>query len=280
MDLLSIVWNADPEIFRIGGFALRYYSVLFLSGFILGYYIFRWFYKREQLPLEELDTLFFVSLISALIGARLGHVIGYDLRYYLAHPWEILMTWKGGLASHGGAVGLLIGLWWYIRRYGRKYGISYMWLLDRFVITVTFAGACIRLGNLMNSEIYGDVTNLPWGFVFARNGELLPKHPTQLYEALSYLILGFVMVWLYKHRLPKLKQGTLFGIFLTFLFGARFVIEFIKEPQSDFEVDMLFNMGQLLSLPFIVAGIAIWIWSVRKGKPAMLPPRKNQRVVR
>jgi prolipoprotein diacylglyceryl transferase len=280
MDLLSIVWNADPEIFRIGGFALRYYSVLFLSGFILGYYIFRWFYKREQLPLEELDTLFFVSLISALIGARLGHVIGYDLRYYLAHPWEILMTWKGGLASHGGAVGLLIGLWWYIRRYGRKYGISYLWLLDRFVITVTFAGACIRLGNLMNSEIYGDVTNLPWGFVFARNGELLPKHPTQLYEALSYLILGFVMVWLYKHRLPKLKQGTLFGIFLTFLFGARFVIEFIKEPQSDFEVDMLFNMGQLLSLPFIVAGIAIWIWSVRKGKPAMLPPRKNQRVVR
>lgn len=280
MDLLSIVWNADPEIFRIGGFALRYYSVLFLSGFILGYYIFRWFYKREQLPLEQLDTLFFVSLISALIGARLGHVIGYDLRYYLAHPWEILMTWKGGLASHGGAVGLLIGLWWYIRRYGRKYGISYLWLLDRFVITVTFAGACIRLGNLMNSEIYGDVTNLPWGFVFARNGELLPKHPTQLYEALSYLILGFVMVWLYKHRLPKLKQGTLFGIFLTFLFGARFVIEFIKEPQSDFEVDMLFNMGQLLSLPFIVAGIAIWIWSVRKGKPAMLPPRKNQRVAR
>lgn len=280
MDLLSIVWNADPEIFRIGGFALRYYSVLFLSGFILGYYIFRWFYKREQLPLEELDTLFFVSLISALIGARLGHVIGYDLRYYLAHPWEILMTWKGGLASHGGAAGLLIGLWWYIRRYGRKYGISYLWLLDRFVITVTFAGACIRLGNLMNSEIYGDVTNLPWGFVFARNGELLPKHPTQLYEALSYLILGFVMVWLYKHHLPKLKQGTLFGIFLTFLFGARFVIEFIKEPQSDFEVDMLFNMGQLLSLPFIVAGIAIWIWSVRKGKPAMLPPRKNQRVVR
>ncbi len=280
MDLLSIVWNADPEIFRIGGFALRYYSVLFLSGFILGYYIFRWFYKREHLPLEQLDTLFFVSLISALIGARLGHVIGYDLRYYLAHPWEILMTWKGGLASHGGAVGLLIGLWWYIRRYGRKYGISYLWLLDRFVITVTFAGACIRLGNLMNSEIYGDVTNLPWGFVFARNGELLPKHPTQLYEALSYLILGFVMVWLYKHRLPKLKQGTLFGIFLTFLFGARFVIEFIKEPQSDFEVDMLFNMGQLLSLPFIVVGIAIWIWSVRKGKPAMLPPRKNQRVVR
>ena len=280
MDLLSIVWNADPEIFRIGGFALRYYSVLFLSGFILGYYIFRWFYKREQLPLEQLDTLFFVSLISALIGARLGHVIGYDLRYYLAHPWEILMTWKGGLASHGGAVGLLIGLWWYIRRYGRKYGISYLWLLDRFVITVTFAGACIRLGNLMNSEIYGDVTNLPWGFVFARNGELLPKHPTQLYEALSYLILGFVMVWVYKHRLPKLKQGTLFGIFLTFLFGARFVIEFIKEPQSDFEVDMLFNMGQLLSLPFIVAGIAIWIWSVRKGKPAMLPPRKNQRVAR
>ena len=228
MNLLSIVWNVDPEIFRIGGFALRYYSILFLSGFVLGYFIFKGFYRREHLPIAQLDNLFFVSLIAALIGARLGHVIGYDLRYYLAHPWEILMTWKGGLASHGGAVGLLIGLWWYVQRYGRKYGINYMWLLDRFIIPVTFAGALIRCGNLMNSEIYGDVTTLPWGFVFVRANEVLPKHPTQLYEALAYVLLGIALMWLYRHRLEKLRQGSLFGIFLTFLFGARFVIEFIK----------------------------------------------------
>ena len=275
MNLLSIVWNVDPEIFRIGGFALRYYSILFLSGFVLGYFIFKGFYRREHLPIAQLDNLFFVSLIAALIGARLGHVIGYDLRYYLAHPWEILMTWKGGLASHGGAVGLLIGLWWYVQRYGRKYGINYMWLLDRFIIPVTFAGALIRCGNLMNSEIYGDVTTLPWGFVFVRANEVLPKHPTQLYEALAYVLLGIALMWLYRHRLEKLRQGSLFGIFLTFLFGARFVIEFIKEPQSNFEVGMTLNMGQWLSVPFIVAGIAIWIWSVKRGKPARLPARKK-----
>lgn len=275
MNLLSIVWNVDPEIFRIGGFALRYYSILFLSGFVLGYFIFKGFYRREHLPIAQLDNLFFVSLIAALIGARLGHVIGYDLRYYLAHPWEILMTWKGGLASHGGAVGLLIGLWWYVQRYGRKYGINYMWLLDRFIIPVTFAGALIRCGNLMNSEIYGDVTTLPWGFVFVRANEVLPKHPTQLYEALAYVLLGIALMWLYRHRLEKLRQGSLFGIFLTFLFGARFVIEFIKEPQSNFEVGMTLNMGQWLSVPFIVAGIAIWIWSVKRGKPARLSARKK-----
>lgn len=275
MDILSVIWNVDPEIFRIGNFSLRYYSVLFLSGFILGYFIFRGFYKREHLPLEQLDNLFFVSLISALIGARLGHVIGYDLRYYLAHPLEILATWKGGLASHGGAAGLLVGLWWYVRRYGRKYGINYLWLLDRFIIPVTFAGALIRFGNLMNSEIYGDVTDLPWGFVFVRAGEVVAKHPTQIYEALSYVALGIGLMWLYRHRLDRLRQGTLFGIFLTFLFGVRFVIEFIKEPQSDFEVDMLLNMGQLLSIPFIIAGIVIWIWSVKCGKPALLPPRSR-----
>ena len=275
MNLLSIVWNVDPEIFRIGGFALRYYSILFLSGFVLGYFIFKGFYRREHLPIAQLDNLFFVSLIAALIGARLGHVIGYDLRYYLAHPWEILMTWKGGLASHGGAFGLLIGLWWYVQRYGRKYGINYMWLLDRFIIPVTFAGALIRCGNLMNSEIYGDVTTLPWGFVFVRANEVLPKHPTQLYEALAYVLLGIALMWLYRHRLEKLRQGSLFGIFLTFLFGARFLIEFIKEPQSNFEVGMTLNMGQWLSVPFIVAGIAIWIWSVKRGKPARLPARKK-----
>lgn len=275
MNLLSIVWNVDPEIFRIGGFALRYYSILFLSGFVLGYFIFKGFYRREHLPIAQLDNLFFVSFIAALIGARLGHVIGYDLRYYLAHPWEILMTWKGGLASHGGAVGLLIGLWWYVQRYGRKYGINYMWLLDRFIIPVTFAGALIRCGNLMNSEIYGDVTTLPWGFVFVRANEVLPKHPTQLYEALAYVLLGIALMWLYRHRLEKLRQGSLFGIFLTFLFGARFLIEFIKEPQSNFEVGMTLNMGQWLSVPFIVAGIAIWIWSVKRGKPARLPARKK-----
>lgn len=274
--LLSVVWNVDPVIFHLGGFSLRYYSVLFVSGFVIGYFIFRWFYKREGLPQEMLDSLFFTSLIAALIGARLGHVLFYDPVYYFTHPWKILMTWEGGLASHGGAIALLVALWWYVRKYGRKYGITYPWLLDRFVITVTFAGAMIRLGNLMNSEIYGNPTDLPWGFIFERAGETVAKHPTQLYEALAYLILGFVLLALYRFRLSRLKEGTLFGLFLIFLFGARFVIEFIKEPQSEFEVGMTLNMGQWLSVPFVLAGIVILYLSLTRGRPATLPERPGR----
>ena len=270
-DLLAIHWHVDPVLLHLGNFGIRWYSLLFVSGFILGWYIFRSFFRREGVPEKILDPLLYTLLIATIVGARLGHCLFYQPDYYLG-SWkgffEIFMPWKGGLASHGGAIALLLGMWWFSARYGRKNGFDFLWIMDHLVITVAFAGCFIRLGNLFNSEIYGDVTSLPWGVVFDLRGETEPKHPTQIYEALSYLILGFILMWLYKNRLPKLSRGTLFGLFLIGCFGMRFLIEFIKEPQVEFEQTMVLNMGQLLSIPFVVAGIAILVYSLIRKKPA------------
>lgn len=276
-EILAVNWSVDPEIFRIGGFALRWYSVLFACGFILGWFIFSWFFKREGVPQKLLDPLLVTLIVGTIVGARLGHCLFYEPDYYLSHPLEILKVWKGGLASHGGTIALLIAMWWYARKYGRQYGFDALWMLDRLCITVCFAGAFIRLGNLMNSEIYGNPTDLPWGFIFELRGETVPKHPTQLYEALSYTILGLVLLAIYKYALPRIRRGTLLGIFFIVLFGMRFLIEYIKEPQVDFESTMALNMGQLLSIPFIIAGIVLVVWSLRKGKPAGLEQKEPVR---
>lgn len=270
MEFLAIHWNVDPCLLRLGGFELRWYSLLFVGGFILGYYLFKWFFKREGLPWEKLlDPILYTLLIATIVGARLGHCLFYQPDYYLT-SWEgfleIFQPWKGGLASHGGAIALLLAMGWYARRYGSRYGFDYLWVMDRLVITVCFAGAMIRLGNLFNSEIYGDVTSLPWGVVFERNGEQLPKHPTQLYEAFSYILLGLGLLWAYRYKLDRLYRGEIFGIFLIVLFGMRFLIEFIKEPQVGFEQGMALNMGQLLSIPFILAGLVILVLSLTVWK--------------
>ncbi|MEZ7884878.1 MAG: prolipoprotein diacylglyceryl transferase [Bacteroidales bacterium] len=268
--LLSITWGPSPEIFSLGPIHIRYYSILFVSGFIIGYYIFLWFFKREKLPTDILDILLYTLLGATLIGARLGHCLFYEPEYYLANPIKILKVWEGGLASHGGAVAILIAIWIFVRKYGEKYKFDYWWLFDRIGIATALAGAMIRLGNLMNSEIYGNPTDLPWGFIFTLRGETIPKHPTQLYEALSYLALFFLLMWMYKKYLPVLKRGTLFGIFLTVLFATRFLIEFVKEPQVSFEQGMALNMGQLLSIPFILFGLGLLFYSIKRGKPAMI----------
>ena len=255
---LAVNWNVNPDLITIGSLHIRYYSLFFVIGFWLGYRLFVYFYKRENLPVSLLDPLLFTLIICTIVGARLGHVLFYQPDYYLSHPAEIFKIWHGGLASHGGAIAILIGL-----------RFDFLWILDRIGIAIAFAGMFIRLGNLMNSEIYGNVTDLPWGFVFLRNGEIFPKHPTQLYEALAYLVLGISLQLLYRYKADKLKRGFLFGLFLTGLFGARFLIEFIKEPQVDFEAGMTLNMGQLLSIPFVVAGIILMIRSGRIATPAM-----------
>lgn len=223
--------------------------------------------------MKLLDPLLYTLLIGTIVGARLGHCIFYQPEYYFGSWkgfWEIFMPWKGGLASHGGTIALILAMWWYAHHYGKKYDFDFLWIVDRLCIAVCFAGALIRLGNLFNSEIYGDVTSLPWGFVFELRGETEPKHPTQLYEALSYTILGFVLLALYRFKLDKLKRGTLIGIFFIVLFGMRFLIEFIKEPQVGFEENMVLNMGQILSIPFILIGIALLVYSLKWGKPAMI----------
>ena len=177
------------------------------------------------------------------------------------------MPWKGGLASHGGTIALVLAMWWFARYYGRKNDFDFLWILDHLCIAVCFAGAFIRIGNLFNSEIYGDVTTMPWGFVFENRGETMPKHPTQLYEALSYAILGIVLLLLYKNRTKGLYRGSYIGIFFIVLFGMRFIIEFIKENQVDFESTMALNMGQWLSIPFILIGVGLLIYSYRKKLP-------------
>lgn len=268
MEFLFVNWNVDPVILHIGAFQLRWYSLLFLAGFVLGWYIFRWYFKREGIPLKLLDPLLVTLIVGTIVGARLGHCLFYEPEYYLANPIEILKVWKGGLASHGGTIALILAMWWFARKYGRVNGFDFLWIVDRLCIAVCFAGAFIRLGNLMNSEIYGCQTDLPWGFIFERNGETVPKHPTQLYEALSYVILGLGLLALYRFALTKIKRGTIFGLFLVVLFGMRFLIEFIKEDQVPFEQGMLLNMGQILSIPFIIGGLVLIVWSMIKGKPA------------
>ncbi len=271
-DFLYVHWNVNPDIFHLGGITVRWYGLLFVSGFILGYYIFRKFFQREGIPADRvIDPLLYTLLIGTLVGARLGHCIFYQPDYYfgsLKGFLEIFQPWKGGLASHGGAVALILAMIWFARKYGRKYNFDTLWLLDHLAIATAFAGAFIRFGNLMNSEIYGDVTTLPWGFIFERVGETVPKHPTQLYEALSYLILGIILVLLYNKRLDKIYRGTFIGLFLVGCFGMRFLIEFIKEPQVEFEVNMALDMGQILSIPFILIGIGFLVYAYMRKIPA------------
>ncbi|MBO5877759.1 MAG: prolipoprotein diacylglyceryl transferase [Bacteroidales bacterium] len=259
---------------------IRWYSLLFISGFILGWFIFRGFFRREGVPETLLDPLLYTLLIGTIVGARLGHCLFYQPDYYLGSWqgfWEIFMPWKGGLASHGGTIALFIAMWWFARHYGRKYDFDFVWILDHLAIAVCFAATFIRLGNLFNSEIYGDVTNLPWGFVFELRGETEPKHPTQLYEALSYFLLGVFQILMYKYRLPKLHRGFFIGTFFIGCFGSRFLIEFIKEVQVGFENDMVLNMGQWLSIPFILLGIGFLVYARVKKVPAMIvhPEKKK-----
>lgn len=271
MSILAINWNVDPELFRIGSFAVRWYGLLFVSGFVLGYWMFTKFFERENVDKGILDPLLYTLLLGTLVGARLGHCIFYQPDYYFG-SWdgflEIFQVWKGGLASHGGTIVLFFCMMWFARKYGPKNNFDFVWILDHLCIAVAFAATFIRLGNLFNSEIYGDVTSLPWGFVFERRGEVEPKHPTQLYEALSYLLLGIFLLWLYVKKLDKVYRGTFIGIFFIVCFGMRFIIEFIKEPQVEFEETMLLDMGQILSIPFIILGIGFLVYAWKKKQPA------------
>lgn len=260
MILASIDWNVNPEIFRIGNFAIRWYGLLFASGFFFGYWILAKCFKKEGIPIEVLDKLTIYTAIGTILGARLGHCLFYEPGYYLSNPIEILKIWRGGLASHGAAIGILVAIYFFSKNTKK----SYLWTIDRLVIVVALAGFFIRTGNLMNSEIYGVETTLPWGFVFLRNGETIPKHPTQIYEALTYFTIFILLYILYVRDKGKIKEGRLFGLFLILVFTARFLIEFIKEDQVAFESGMTLNMGQWLSIPFALTGLAFLIRSLVK----------------
>jgi phosphatidylglycerol---prolipoprotein diacylglyceryl transferase len=269
-----IHWNIDPEIVNIMGLSIRYYGSLFAGGIILCVLVLRGIFKKEHLPSNQLDTLTTYGVIGIFIGARLGHCLFYEPAYYFSHPLEIIlpvtlsadgeMNFIGyqGLASHGGTLGLIIALF----LYSRKTKHALIDTVDLLAVVAALGGAFIRLGNFMNSEILGMPTGKPWGIVFERIDDL-PRHPAQLYEAISYLIIFALMAWLYKNKRDKLKNGFFFGLVLTLIFTARFIIEFVKENQVGFEDAMIFNMGQLLSLPYIAVGITfmiIGLWKTKK----------------
>lgn len=253
----AFVWNVSPEILRVGPFALRWYGVLFALAFIIGLAIGRAIYRREGKSRENLDLLLMYILAGTLVGARIGHCLFYEPAYYLKNPLEILMIWRGGLASHGGVAGILCALFIYCRRHPED---NFWWILDRLTIPVALGAGMIRLGNLFNSEIIGMPTHVPWAVIFARVSAL-PRHPVMVYEAAIYFGIFVLFVALYMRKGPDVPKYLLTGLFLTLVFSARFFLEFFKAPQADFEVDLPLRMGQLLSLPLIACGIGLLVLS-------------------
>jgi prolipoprotein diacylglyceryl transferase len=254
MPLAFIYWDFDSDIFTIPylDHPVRWYGLMWALGFMISQQIMYFIYKKEGRPKSEIDTLTIYMIVAAVVGARLGHVLFYDAAYYFTHPWQIVAIWEGGLASHGGTLGVIIGLYFF----ARKTNVAYLWIVDRIVIVGVFTGGLIRLGNLMNSEVLGVPTDLPWAFVFTRVDDV-PRHPAQLYEAIYCLLIFVTFFWIWYRHGKQLRAGILTGWFLVILFSLRFVDEFFKLNQSPFEDEMLLNMGQLLSIPFVLAGIAI-----------------------
>lgn len=258
-----IHWNVAPEIFSLGPVHLRWYGVLFLTGFLIGYKIVEKMCIWEDKPTDKLDQLLIYLIAGTAIGARLGHCFFYEPEYYLNHPLEIFAIWKGGLASHGGGIGVMISLFLFSRRNPE---FPLWWLLDRIAFPTALAGAFIRLGNVMNSEILGKPTDGSWGMIFDRV-DSVPRHPTQIYESLSYFLIFIIGYRIYLKYKAKLPQGLIFGFTLAAIFVARFFLEFFKENQVAFESDMFINMGQILSLPYIAVGVFLVIRALRRKAP-------------
>ncbi|HAC26084.1 MAG TPA: prolipoprotein diacylglyceryl transferase [Cytophagales bacterium] len=272
MTLGFIRWNIDPEIANILGFSWRYYGTLFVTGILLCIAVLKWIFKRENIALENLDTLTIYGVFGIFAGARLGHCLFYEPAYYFTHPLEMLLpiqvtadggiqfTGYLGLASHGGALGLILALVFY----SRKTGQSLLATIDLIAVVAALGATFIRLANLMNSEIIGMPTTMPWAFIFERV-DSVPRHPAQLYEAILYLLIFGIMLLLYTTRREKLKKGFFFGLVLVLIFTARFFVEFVKEDQVAFEDGMILNMGQLLSLPYIFTGMGFLVYSLMQN---------------
>ncbi|MGP1558442.1 MAG: prolipoprotein diacylglyceryl transferase [Porphyromonas gingivalis] len=269
-----ITWDFDPVLFTLFGHPIVWYGLLFALGLIiLGPWIEKKMWEHEKLDSKWFESLAVYVFVGTIVGARLGHVLFYDPAYYLANPAKIFVTWEGGLASHGGTIGIIIACWLYSHKVTRK---SILWVLDRLAVPTGIVAAMIRLGNLTNSEIFGRPTTLPWGFRFIRSEEyrrLVPNmdmgcHPTQIYEALCYLAVFALCMWLYwKRDAARRYSGLIVGVFLTGIFLSRFIIERIKIVQEPWELKLIesvgLNMGQLLSIPFVLAGIWLIIRAVK-----------------
>lgn len=284
--LQYIVWNADPVLIE-WPVTIRWYGLMFAIGFWIGFNIVAQMFKREGAPERWLGILLIWVAAGTVIGARLGHVFFYEWDYYSQHPLKILYTWEGGLASHGGAIGVILAVILFSIFTSKR---SPLWTFDRLVVAIALVGALIRFGNLMNSEIFGHATTLPWGFMFVRSAEWhylyegQACHPTQIYEALCYFALFCLLMWMYWRRNAGERPGLIFGTFFIGIFLPRFLIEFIKNDQVAFEQDMALNMGQWLSIPFVLLGIFLIIRALNRprihidypGRFADEPPAKKK----
>ena len=275
--LSFITWNVDPELFTLFGREIRWYGLFWVIGLIVAVTIVQKIFEKEKLPEKWFDSLFIYMMLGIILGARLGHCLFYEPAYYLANPLDILKIWEGGLASHGGVAGIIIAVWFYSKKVTKK---SMIWTFDRVIVPTGFTAAMIRLGNLMNHEIYGAPTTQPWGFRFIENigawkagvAEPIfsaPSHPTQIYEALVYFLVFAITMYLFWKTDAKKKQGLLIGIAMIIIFLSRFFIEFIKEVQVESELLMREStgliLGQWLSIPFVIWGIWL-VWNALRKK--------------
>ena len=270
MELLAVVWDFDPTFINIFGFEIRWYSLTWVAALLCGGWLFSYFCKREGKPESVSDTAFMYIALGTIIGARLGHCLFYEPELYLREPWKIITGIRdGGLASHGATIGILLGIW----LSSRKNRVSVWWTADRLGIIAPMSGAMIRFGNLFNSEIIGNETTVAWGFKFMRLYPNWPeamvplRHPTQLYEALCYIACFAILFALYRYTNVAKREGFIFGGSLVGIFLPRFFIEFVKIDQVAFEQGMTLNMGQWLSVPFVLIGATamIWAWFRYKG---------------
>lgn len=259
---MLIHWNFDPVLVHLGPIAVRWYGLLFVGGFFVGQLLLARFFRREGVPEKNADSLLIYALVGAVVGARIVHCLFYEPDYYLSHPLAILRIWEGGLASHGGVIGVLVGLWIATRRLQPP--MPFLWLLDRVAIPSALAAVSIRCANFLNSEIVGNPTDGHWGVVFEAV-DALPRHPAQLYEAFGYLCVFGVLMAIYRRFGARTPRGLLLGWMLVLIFGVRIVVEFFKTPQASYEAGQMFTVGQYLSVPFVLVGVALLIRAWRLG---------------
>ncbi len=281
-----IYWEADPVMISLGPVSIRWYGFAFVVGFLVGYKIVERMFRHEGAPERWLGILLAYVMVATVVGARLGHVFFYDWEYYSQHLNEIPKIWEGGLASHGGTIGNIIAVFLFSWLVTKK---PASWTFDKLVIPIALVGGLIRLGNLMNSEIYGDYTTCPWGVVFLRNGETMAAHPTQIYEALCYFALFALLMWMYWRKNAQERPWLITGIFFIGVFLPRFLIEYIKRVQEPWEINMIsqcgINMGQALSIPFILLGVGLVIWAMTHPRqhwefPDKSPPEESEATVK
>jgi prolipoprotein diacylglyceryl transferase len=275
MNLLFIEWNANPTIITLLGFSIRWYGLCFALAFLSGFQVVSYIFKKEGRSVEQADQLLLYTMVGTVVGARMGHYFFYEFPLLMADPVRFFVQMItppfSGLASHGAAIGLFIAFYLYTKK---NVGQSYLYVTDRIVIVAALAGFFIRFGNLMNSEIIGKPTDMPWGFKFLRDLEfnpsglaafVVPRHPSQLYEALSCLLLFFILLYLWNLKKEKTQEGVMTGIFMIFVFTLRFFYEFLKENQSSFENGLALNMGQILSIPAVLFGLGVLLYAKRKA---------------